>query len=375
MRASLITVITTAVGSACLLIAAVGAGTGPARAAALAAPTVTSPFNVAGELNGVAATSAGNAWAVGYSGVFDKTQQTLLLHWNGRAWSRVTSPKPVSGQLTAVAAASADDAWAVGFTSAADGSSPRSLILHWNGKAWSRASGAPSVPGGLYAVAAAGSSVWAVGGTYGPALILHRTGGRWYVVPSPGPAVAALHGVTLAGSGTAWAGGQAGVGGAPSAGLLLRWNGSAWKAVASPLKGRGDAIFGLAAGPSGPVLAVGNNINAKTGDYRPLSMAWNGKDWRQVALPAAVSGLGGVGSVPGGTAWAVGNAGPGPALLRWTGKAWARVAGPRIGSRDFLYGVAASSPRSAWAVGADTVSAASTVTRTLILHWNGQHWS
>ncbi len=45
------------------------------------------------ELVGVAATSAGNAWAVG-DGEQGNEDDTLILHWNGRAWTRLPSPNP-----------------------------------------------------------------------------------------------------------------------------------------------------------------------------------------------------------------------------------------------------------------------------------------
>ena len=72
------------------LIAGVAAGGGQAHAAtrgsAAAAPRAARYVAADGELNGVAATAPGNAWAVGYTGTFDRAK-TLILHWNGKAWS------------------------------------------------------------------------------------------------------------------------------------------------------------------------------------------------------------------------------------------------------------------------------------------------
>jgi hypothetical protein len=72
-----------------------------------------------GGLFGISATSARNAWAVG---------DNLILHWNGKAWTR--QPVPAGSYLSRVAAVSARDAWAVGFNSRG------SLILRWNGVLW-----------------------------------------------------------------------------------------------------------------------------------------------------------------------------------------------------------------------------------------------
>ena len=65
-------------------------------------------------LQGAATTGADNAWAVGDSD-FNGTQASLILHWDGTAWTQVPSPNPSSMDfLTAVAASSASNAWAVG---------------------------------------------------------------------------------------------------------------------------------------------------------------------------------------------------------------------------------------------------------------------
>jgi hypothetical protein len=372
VRGSSVAKIAVIAGLFCLQVA-VG-GNVAALAAGPAAQQASTRFSITGHLSGVAAISAGNAWAVGYSGVFNKNQKTLLLHWNGSRWTQVMTPKPVYGELDGVYATSAHDAWAVGFTSTAGGANGETLIMHWNGKRWSRS--ALIVPGYLMAVDDAENSVWAVGETHGPSLIMRLTGGRWYVIPAPGPPVAELRSVVVTGASTAWAAGQIGDGGSPSANLLLRWDGTAWKSAPSPMRGADRGVYGLAAGPAGTVLAVGNYVSPKTGFTTPLSMAWNGKTWRKVSVPGAVSGLGNIGSGPGGTVWAVGNASNGTAMLRWTGKAWTQVASPRVAAQDFLYGVAASSARTAWAVGTSVKSESDeAVTKTLILHWNGKTWS
>jgi hypothetical protein len=125
----------------------------------------------------VAATSATSAWAVGYfsNGTAD---QTLIAHWNGKAWMQVPSPNPgsSSNRLTGVAAISAADVWAVG--SYNSGAADQTMVANWNGKAWTRP---PSPdPGGstsgndLFGVAATSSTnIWAVGGTGSQTLALH----------------------------------------------------------------------------------------------------------------------------------------------------------------------------------------------------------
>jgi hypothetical protein len=56
----------------------------------------------------------------------------VIVRWNRTRWTRVASPNPGGGVfLNGVAAISAHNAWAVG--SVVDNTT---LILHWNGTTW-----------------------------------------------------------------------------------------------------------------------------------------------------------------------------------------------------------------------------------------------
>src|SRR5215471_16759378 len=172
-----------------LLAVATAAAIGPAAGSAMAGagvPERAVPVP-GGQLFGVAATSARNAWAAGGE---VSSGKTLILHWDGTAWARVPSPTPVGEtELYAVAATSARNAWAVGgggalfgvaATSAGDAwavgcagncfqgfGGIKTLILHWNGTAWTRVpSPSPGVGSALSSVTAvSATSAWAVGCT------------------------------------------------------------------------------------------------------------------------------------------------------------------------------------------------------------------
>jgi hypothetical protein len=62
--------------------------------------------------------------------------QTLVEHWNGKAWKVQTSPSPstIDNKLNGVAALSPTDAWAAG--SYNNGTTDRALVERWNGTAW-----------------------------------------------------------------------------------------------------------------------------------------------------------------------------------------------------------------------------------------------
>jgi len=67
--------------------------------------------NLTGQLNGVAAASTNNVWAVGD---FYDLQQASTYHWNGTHWSNIPNPTLDFSFLYGVAATSAGDFWAVG---------------------------------------------------------------------------------------------------------------------------------------------------------------------------------------------------------------------------------------------------------------------
>jgi hypothetical protein len=93
---------------------------------------VKSPHLLSSSLASVSASSADDVWAVGsYCGNPCSSRHTLILRYGGRSWSRVASPDAsltVSSDLSPV---SATDAWVI----ATDRT--RTVLLHWNGTAWS----------------------------------------------------------------------------------------------------------------------------------------------------------------------------------------------------------------------------------------------
>ena len=140
-------------------------------------------------LAAVAASSAKDVWAVGSYNDPRRIQQTLIEHWNGTTWKLVPSPDPGGSaninEFTAVAASSASNAWAVGWYNSHGVSHP--LIAHWNGKAWRQAG--PSMDGSLSGVTiVSATDAWAVGTSARPngnTLIVHWNGASWAKAPSP----------------------------------------------------------------------------------------------------------------------------------------------------------------------------------------------
>lgn len=151
-----------------LMLAAPFAGLGPAQAAVSADAGIgVEPAVVS--WTRAAAVSGTTAWATGVY-QFGTGGSSLIEGWNGSSWSVQSSANPGAlNILNGVAATTASNAWAVGvFTSS--GFTDSTLIERWNGSTWSLVP-SPNVgtQDDLLAVAAAsGASAWAVGAAGNP---------------------------------------------------------------------------------------------------------------------------------------------------------------------------------------------------------------
>lgn len=305
------------------------------------------------QLQGVAALSADDAWAVGsYDNQFGAKSFTLIEHWNGRQWKVVQSPSPGSNSngLTSVTATGADDIWAAGaFSNNRSNLDGQALIEHWNGKQWSVVQNppgsGPSFLAGITALSA--NDIWAVGSGNGGkgTFTEHWNGTKWTVVPSPntGEPTNSLMTVTALSTNDVWADGFA-EGSTTSAGhsqmvqrgLIEHWDGTKWSIVASPNPGGLQSmLYGMTAVSANDVWATGVALNYNDSTAKTLIEHWNGTHWSVMSSP---------------------NAGAGNVLMQ----------------------VTAISANNVWAVGysfATKNDQSNDISRTLTEHWDGTRWS
>src|SRR5579863_7486571 len=138
--------------------------------------TIPSPSLLGGNniLTAVTAPSLHDAWAVGSFAPDGGGHliQTLIEHWNGVQWSMVMSPNPgtSSNYLNGIAAVSATNVWAVGQDMSNTEQYSAAMTLHWDGTAWSAiTSPNPGADGStLFGVASIPGTqqFWAVGTYY-----------------------------------------------------------------------------------------------------------------------------------------------------------------------------------------------------------------
>jgi hypothetical protein len=143
----------------------------------VASPSVGSG---ASQLNGVVALAPNDVWAVGFSTPVAPPKEaatlTLIEHWDGTSWTVVPSPNvgPAnvnqSNRLEGITAVSPTDIWAFGSYFQANGSGhQQTLLLHWDGTAWTIAPSPNPTKNGflsdlLFAgVAVSPDDVWIVG--------------------------------------------------------------------------------------------------------------------------------------------------------------------------------------------------------------------
>lgn len=263
-------------------------------------------------LYGVVAVSGGDAWAVGASHRGTDVWHTLAMHWNGAKWSITPTPNVAAiSALNAVVALSENDVWAVGESSmGSKGQGSQTLIEHWNGRAWSIV---PSPNGGpnstLSAVAAiAKDDIWAAGsytdksGALSKPLFMRWDGSAWKVSPNDG--AGAIWSLAAVSKSNVWAVGNNG----PQA-VIMRWDGALWAAVPGPASGaKNNILNSVTAAAANDVWAVGSqSIN---GADQTLAIHWDGAKWLTVPSPSInnyVDTLNAAAALSNHDVWAVGS--------------------------------------------------------------------
>lgn len=313
----------------------------------------------------------------------DSAVQTLALSWDGTDWTRVVTPNTSptdENSLMSVSCVSASSCIAVGWYD--ESGTERTLILSWDGIAWSRVVSPNSAPGelnNLWGVSCVSAVSCTAVGYYdsagsGQPLVLSWDGINWTMVPSPAAEVGEskwLTSVSCFSATSCTAVGSYSPGGAVRQTLVLSWDGTIWSQVPSP------NVDPLERNRLNSVSCASRSSCVAVGYYRVGSidetvvLAWDGAAWTRSTTPD-VSGDDGLESVSCDSASscvAVGYTTVSSAnetlVLTWDGTVWTRLASPNpnpTGVNDLL-GVSCISMYRCTAVGATGV----TLDRTLVL--------
>ena len=278
------------------------------------------------KLYGVKALAANNVWAVGGYPV-SHTVRSLILHWNGASWTQVPSPNPSSffNQFEAVSATSATNAWAVGYSINPSTHAHYGLTAHWDGAHWlAKANPGAQIDG---VAATATNNAWAAGA---PANVLHWNGTSWakqFSIPG-----ATLFDISATSATYAWAVGELPLAGGKTQTLIVRWNGHSWSRIPSPnVNVNYNTLFGVSASSASSAWAVGcYGTGSSCASTNALVLHWNGSTWTRVATPhpgTTGNRLADVSTLSSTAAWTVGatqNSTGATSLfrMRWNGSQW-----------------------------------------------------
>jgi hypothetical protein len=349
-------------------------------------------------LRGVAATGSQDVWAVG-SVAATGAIRPLVRHLTTNGWRGLTVPNPGAhgSAFQAVDAVSSQDAWAGGFSCLNQACGPnggfgsRTLLEHWDGHAWIPVP-TPSPGTALNEIRAvdalAADDVWAVGlwsdrGRWlRHGLVLHWDGSAWRQVRIPFLyGEVHLDGVSAAAPDDLWVVGEQCPGPcsglAHSSALALHWDGTKFTKVPTAPLGADrvgfDAVVALGLDEA---WAVGGRSANRVAPTHPLAERWDGKRWRLVdtPVPGKSAHWFAIERVPGVGLWSAGGFAPGdverPLVMRRNASGtWTRsvVPSPNV-HLAFLSDAAAVSKTNVWAVGPSSSG-------PLAVHWNGHDWT
>ena len=350
--------------------------------------------SVSTKLESVSASSATDAWAVGFRTAPGGKTAALTRHWDGERWTVVPSVLPAEYSfLWGVADISPTDAWAVG-----EGIGSAQVLPfaeHWDGHAWAEVDIAnrPGL-GKLTAVSAVGpDDVWMIGTRedrnpfqYDAPFIAHWDGHHLRTVhPASYPRARTtdLTSVSAAAADDVWAVGAHGRHGDVRAPLVEHFDGTSWSTVpGDPAQGDVGNLAGVAADSSADAWSVGWYVAPGDTTISAYAQHWDGSVWTQspVPSPGYAANLTSVDIVAPDDVWAVGvwekaiqQATSRPLLEHWDGSTWTVVSGPnQAHTATTVQSVSMVAPDAGFAVGASTANSRSFA---YAIRWNGNDWT
>jgi hypothetical protein len=351
-------------------------------------------------LDGVSCLSAGACTAVGsFTALPEGTAETLVETWNGSAWSTVASPDTFQGGggLNAVSCVSASSCTAVGGYESATSGTGATLVVSWNGTAWSQVSSPDSGTASNYlsGVSCVTASFCVAVGTGSESTLIETwNGGKWSITPSPSPGTYEndLYGVSCRSASSCAAVGRSYTSSLIPEAAAESWNGSTWSAVATPdHQVFADGLSGVSCVTASFCAAVGSYVlttSIVTGGSvsKTLIESWNGSAWSKVTSPNRYqnnNALNAVSCLSASSCTAVGtfltsNGEHTQTLVEsWNGSAWSKVPSPNNGSireSNALVGVSCVSASFCVAVGSYSPTGGSSL-QALVESWNGSAWS
>ena len=208
-------------------------------------------------------------------------------------------------------------------------------------------------------------------------LVAERWNGiRWSRSALPGPAGATT--VTAGGVACPTARECVAVGGAypphaPGYAIAEYWNGSRWSVRRAATPGVFSALSAISCPAAGNCYAAGEYTPKGSHGQYPLIEHWNGRSWRQDAVPvprgSTFSDLSDISCRTAAFCVAAGFTGTAAFVERWNGRTWTETTPPSAAGA-LLSGVSCPAVTRCFAVGFGGAG-----TKSLAVRWNGRTWS
>jgi hypothetical protein len=260
----------------------------------MASPNASTKHN---ELDAVSGTSANDVWAVGRYEPQSGQERTLIEHWDGSGWTIVPSPNvgQYHNELDGVAAVSPTDVWAVGHYDEQPTPADTALIEHFDGQKWAVVANPRFLASvsDLNAISSTpkGGPIWAVGSQQyvnrSVTLVCELLGGVWRVVPSPnhGPFSNVLVGVAGISPRDMWAVGSD-IHNGSSFAVTMHWDGQDVDLERVPRRLTTHYTLAAVSGDGQHrVFAVGDYFSGRV-DV-PVVLSWWDKQWHLVRTSVA----------------------------------------------------------------------------------------
>ena len=253
--------------------------------------------DLGGGLNDLSALGPSSAWAVGAE---IPTNDAILLHWNGRAWSSgPTTGIPAGVTLQGVDARSNRDILVSGF----DTNSQNNVVYRFNGSTWTSLPRPSAADPGLAPYSASfgpGGQIWAEGWISGLPAFFKLTAAGWKTYPTGVTARSFLRQPLFVTPDDAWSIGITNVGTPAFSPLLLHFDGKSWSQVPTPPlppAAVSATLSGIVVAPGGRLWLSGNwqpcpffSSCANT----PFVVRGRPGNWKSVPLPSGVTTIAGL---------------------------------------------------------------------------------
>jgi hypothetical protein len=148
---------------------------------------------IPGYVTRVSALSPRDIWAVGTASLSDPGyQEDVVFHWDGHLWrtfslAKQVAPGKMIAQESAILASAPNSVWMTTALTKDGLSVPNPVLLHWNGRKWTRITGANPKDSFTNMISDGAGGLWLASDVHNASWLVHYTPGTWTRQAAPAP--------------------------------------------------------------------------------------------------------------------------------------------------------------------------------------------